>query len=463
MKNSLYAGIDVSSQELIVDFLDQNARPLRPPASFPNTPEGWTAVSSSLVATSSLCGPNPTIVCGLEATGDYHLGLLRTLQAERRRHIQVHELNPAAVKHFAKALLNSAKTDRLDARTIALYLLRLQPKPSYLPPLHLQRLRLLTRFRRFLIETRTALKNHLHHLLRFFFPGYQNIAHGKLPAGLLACLAHLPSPHLILEAGEDGLREVKISPRHRPRTTHLKTLLEVARKAPFQKLSRAEQLMIQQLASQILQYSSMVAEIDQEIEDLLQQYFPDQILTTIPGIGKVTAAVILAEVGDVRRFPSKKKFVGYCGLYPRVRQSGKFEVRSHMTNKGNRMLKMAFLLASASARQYNPQIATYYERLRRKGKSKKACGGAIARKLAEIVYTLLSKGEAWNPEKAREGIRLGEEMASGGQKRGAAWPTNSCKPDRGSRPLDDLSSSSSGPHKTIPSSGEIPQCPHPSP
>jgi len=83
-----------------------------------------------------------------------------------------------------------------------------------------------------------------------------------------------------------------------------------------------------------------------------------------------------------------------------------------MTSKGNRMLKMTLLVASAAARQYNPLIAAFYERLRRRGKSKKAAGGAIARKLAELVYTLLVRGEAWSAEKAMEGMQRAEAMAA---------------------------------------------------
>ncbi len=459
MKTSLYAGVDVSAKELVTVFLDSEARPLRPPATFPNTPEGWTALCSALVAASSLLGPDSSIICGVEATGDHHLGLIRTLKKERRRPIQVHELNPAAVRHFAKALLASAKTDRLDAHIIALYLLRIKPAPSYQPPVHIQRLRHLTRFRRFLIESRTALKNRLHNLLRFFFPGYQDISGSKLPAGLLACLAQFPSPHLILNAGEQKLREIKIGIRHRPRPAHVKKLLDIARNAPFPELSTGEQLMIQYLAFEVLQYNRMIAEIDREIANIFQQYFPDQPLSTIPGIGKLTAAIILAEVGDIGRFHTREKFIGYCGLYPRVWQSGKFEARSRMTHKGNRMLKMAFLLASASARQHNPQIAVYYERLRRRGKSKKACGGAIARKLAEIVYALLKKGESWDPEKARKGIAIGEEMAGEDPKKGAASPTFN-NFDRRSRPLDKVSSGSSGSRYIIPDSRQIFPCLH---
>jgi len=124
----------------------------------------------------------------------------------------------------------------------------------------------------------------------------------------------------------------------------------------------------------------------------------------------VSAAAILAEVGDIRRFANSTQFVGYCGLYPIVWESGETRRRYRMTFKGNRMLKMTLLVASAAARQYNPVIATFYERLRRRGKSKKAAGGAIARKMAALVFTLLARNEPWSADKASRGMQKAAAM-----------------------------------------------------
>ncbi len=81
-----------------------------------------------------------------------------------------------------------------------------------------------------------------------------------------------------------------------------------------------------------------------------------------------------------------------------------------MTRKGNRILKMTLLIASAAARQYNPVVAAHYNRLRDRGKTTKACGGAIARKLAEIVFALLASGEQWSAEKATRGLEKARLM-----------------------------------------------------
>ena len=74
------------------------------------------------------------------------------------------------------------------------------------------------------------------------------------------------------------------------------------------------------------------------------------------------------------------------------------------------MLKTTLLVASAAARQYNPVIAIFYERLRASGKSKKAAGGAIARKMACIVHALLTSDRPWSEELAAKGLAKADAM-----------------------------------------------------
>jgi len=279
-----------------------------------------------------------------------------------------------------------------------------------------------------------SLKNQLYHILRIYFPGYRILVKSGLPLGFLYILQRFPSPHLILGAGEEELMGIKVG-RQKIRRSIVRKVMDVARSAPIQELTEAEMLIIRTIVRQILEIDGVIKEIDREVKEIVEEYYSECKITSIPGIGWVTAGVIIAEAGDIkRRFRNKKKFVGYCGLYPTVWESGDMRRRGKMTNKGNRMLKMAFLLAGVSARRTNPQIRAYYQRLLRRGKSKRAAGGAVARKLAEIVYAIAVSGEEWSLEKAMEGIRRGEEMAMrrmemAGVERRAERPTESSEID----------------------------------
>ena len=227
---------------------------------------------------------------------------------------------------------------------------------------------------------------------------------------LLVVLAECGSPRLLAGRRIEQLAAIRYGRGHRVGEAFAQKLHALAAQAPRSELPKVTRMLIETTARRILDLDALLKEIDCAIADLLERVYPDEVLTSIPGIGAVSAAAILAEVGDVARFATKTDFVGYCGLYPVVWESGEAKRRYNMTYKGNRMLKMTLLVASAAARQYNPVIGAFYERLRARGKSKKAAGGAIARKLAQLVFTLLKRNEPWSAEKAKRGLLKAESM-----------------------------------------------------
>lgn len=411
-KPVVYVGIDVACEKLDVCFIDGDGAQLRDAAIYDNDPPGWKALRADIVALVRARGHQSRCVCGMESTGDFHKRLEQALRKEQRRKLEVHVLNPMAVKHFRTAMLVSAKTDKVDARCIALFLARMQPPPGAPIPDAFETLKTTTRSRRCLIETRTSFKNRLHKLLRFNFPGYRKFVGRTLSMGLLHVLTRYPSPDLLLAQSVEAIAAIASGPRSTVGTKLATKLHELARLAPDSALPKVTQITLRTNARQILDLSAHIAELDAAIEELCDELFPDQQLTSIPGIGKVSAAAILAEVGDVARFPDKVKFVGYCGLYPMVWESGQCKRRFRMTRKGNRMLKMTLLVASGAARLYNPAIRDFYHRLRQRGKSTKAAGGALARKLAHFVYVVLATGQPWSEEIAMRGLAKAEAMTT---------------------------------------------------
>ena len=410
-KGSLYVGLDVSKATIDVAFLDADGRPVRPAGTYDNDPRGWTELRTAVVAAATLVGSKGRVVCGMESTSNMHKRIEQALRAEKRRKLEVHVLNPRAVKHFGKALLRDAKTDRLDSQLIALFLLRMQPATRAQMPAGFEELKEATRTRRRLVEERTDHKNRLHKLLRYHLPGYRKVLGIRtFSKRLLIVLAEFGCPNALLERSVEQLAAMRYGRGHRVGELFAKKLHTLARQAPARELSKVTRLLIETTARRILDLDALLKEVDQAIEEQLDEVFPEQLLTSIPGIGKVSAAAILAEIGDIGRFGSKEQFVGYCGLYPVVWESGEAKRRYRMTYKGNRMLKMTLLVCSAAARQYNPVISAFYERLRRRGKSTKAAGGAIARKMAELVFTLLVRNEPWRADKAVQGMQKAEAM-----------------------------------------------------
>lgn len=117
-----------------------------------------------------------------------------------------------------------------------------------------------------------------------------------------------------------------------------------------------------------------------------------QFITSIPGVGPVTGATILAEIGDVNRFDSPEKLVAYAGIDAVVYQSGQFEAKeTRMSKRGSPYLRHALWLAAFAAIRFDPELQAYYQRKRAEGKAYGTALGAVCRKLLHRIYIVLKE------------------------------------------------------------------------
>ena len=94
-----------------------------------------------------------------------------------------------------------------------------------------------------------------------------------------------------------------------------------------------------------------------------------QYITTAPGVGLITGAAILSEIGDVTRFPSEEKLVAYAGIDASVYQSGQFEgAQRHMSKRGSAYLRTALWQAAQMATVHDEEFKAYYRKKRAEGK-----------------------------------------------------------------------------------------------
>ena len=132
-----------------------------------------------------------------------------------------------------------------------------------------------------------------------------------------------------------------------------------------------------------------VADTEAEISAIMEEL--NSPITTIPGIGPVLGAVILGEIGDIRRFESPAKLVAYAGIDASVAQSGAFEAsHNRMSKRGSPYLRRALFVASNIAVRFDPDLGAFYQRKRAEGKHHSTCIGAVSRKLCYIIHAILS-------------------------------------------------------------------------
>jgi transposase len=251
----------------------------------------------------------------------------------------------------------ACKTDEIDSLVLATLSQRDLVPAIWLPDPTVREERELARFRLHLVKHKTALKNRVHSTLINF---------GR------AC----PVTDLF---GVEGRR--------------LLERLEVPE--PWRGNVGASVMLIDDLERQIDEINRRL-----RAERADHPYVP--LLLSVPGVGWVLAFTIAAEIGEIERFSSPEKFVGYTGLCPKVRQSGESDRRGPLTKHGPRYLRWALLEATMHALRHPAYSERYQRTKRRLGKQRgaKVAQVDIARRLAHAIWHMLTRKERFAPRGA---------------------------------------------------------------
>ncbi|HSH79764.1 MAG TPA: IS110 family transposase [Herpetosiphonaceae bacterium] len=168
------------------------------------------------------------------------------------------------------------------------------------------------------------------------------------------------------------------------------------------------------VASVLTQLDGVIADLDQRLaslEDEIAAVLADgawatsaALLTTIPGIGLVTAAWLLVSTLNFSLCATPEQATAYAGLVPLQREYGtSVRGRAQLGHGGNSRLRTALYLATLSATRYNPPIKVFYERLRSAGKPMKVARCAAARKLLHVAWAMVTKGQPFDTGHAQVG------------------------------------------------------------
>ena len=158
----------------------------------------------------------------------------------------------------------------------------------------------------------------------------------------------------------------------------------------------SEAIIISSIALQMKEIKEQIEKVNKQIDKILSD-IPQNPISTIPGVGKVTQATIISEVGDINRFKTKKEFVSYIGLDPVIKQSGRSYHRCGISKKGNKMLRCIFYNLAIRVLRLVPKYRRKYNELVKRGKHPKVAITAIARKLAELVFILWKRNIPFDP------------------------------------------------------------------
>jgi transposase len=185
-------------------------------------------------------------------------------------------------------------------------------------------------------------------------------------------------------------------------TRHLENLIETRQ----QQLNRLEGAktkgVIKSLRKLVTYLDAEIARTEKQIQDHIDNH-PDlkhqcQLLESIPGIGKRTAAKLLAEIEDIARYQSARQVAAYAGLTPRNYRSGTIRGKTRLSKIGNARVRKALFMPAMTAKRHNPIVRSFCQRLASHGKNKMQIIGAAMRKLIHIVFGVLKSGKQFDPK-----------------------------------------------------------------
>ena len=167
-----------------------------------------------------------------------------------------------------------------------------------------------------------------------------------------------------------------------------------------ERLPLVAQIEARLLLEQIRLVQDQVGELEQAIEQQTSFHAQVEQLKVLPGFGVVCAWTVMAEIGDITRFPSPKQFASYCRLVPGSKDSGGKHRHRSKNKDGNRYLRIAFNQAAIIAYRDYPEVKDFYKKITRRS-GKHVARTVVGKELAKIVWHMLSKDEEYKGFKGR--------------------------------------------------------------
>jgi transposase len=388
----IYAGIDVAKEKHDCFIMDSEGEVLVNALTFPNSLEGFNTFFNTLV---SFSASTENIKVGLEATGHYSNNLLNFLISKG---LCTFLLNPLSTNLYRKGRsLRKTKTDKSDARFIALMLITENLKPYSPVSYHISELKSLTRHRFRLVQERSKFKISYARMLDIVFPELADNVWSVCQKSMLYTLLELPNSKTIGDCHLSHLTSVlskySKSKYGKDKALHLR---DIARSS-IGSSSPALAFEMQQVIRTIIFLQNEIDLIDKKIkEQVIEINTP---LLSIPGIAYISAAMILAEIGDINSFGSPSKLLAFAGLEPSTYQSGNF-VSTHatMVKRGSKYLRWALMNSTRLVCMRDQTFFDYKAKKLSEGKHYFVALSHTCKKLVRVIYHLLKTNQTYQPQ-----------------------------------------------------------------
>lgn len=407
--DTLVVGVDIAKSDQWARFVDfrgiEHDRALK----FKNRKDGFEII---LARIREICKKEnfAKAVVGMEPTGHYWKAFANWL--EKQEGIKVVLVNPYATRQAKELDDNSqTKSDKKDALTIAKLVKDGRYFELYLPHDIYAELRGLSTTRSGLNKRKNALKNTITAVMDEFFPEYTEVF--KCPLSGKASrhiLKNCPFPKFIVELGEEGItEEIKKAVKKTVGRKKAGQLVEAAKDSVGVDYGEeAARLKMRLMLEELELLEKQTEELEEQMAGALEKTDYARFLLGIKGIGIVTLAVCLGELGDPARFDSPRQMSRMAGYNLIEDSSGKNKSRTKISKRGRKNLRSVLYQMALTMVATNHEMKQLYCYLKTREKDplrKVQALIVISKKILTLIHTLAKKKESYDPNKVFGSVR----------------------------------------------------------
>ena len=337
------------------------------------------------------------VVVGFESTGPYAEPICNYL---RNKPVTLVQVNPFHTKRIKELTGNSPnKTDKKDPRVIADVICLGHALTLVVPESAAADLRRLSHARERAIGRRTAMNNQLQDLVFVIFPEFGDIIKPSTKTGMYLIKSY-PSPEQIASIGLETLYDIirKIS-RGKLGIDRIEKLYNAAKESVGITEGKESVLVeISHLVSNIETENRYIASLEERMIRHLEQIPYSQSILSVKGIGHVTVAGLIGEVGDFRKFKTISEIMKLAGLDLFEISSGKHKGQRRISKRGRSLIRKLLFFAAINAVKSNGIMHTKYQKMLNDGTVKIKALVAISRKLFRIIFALARDNAQYDGE-----------------------------------------------------------------
>lgn len=382
----VYIGIDIAKFKHFASVISLDGKVIVKPFPFENSRQGFMKLIEEIENFHDC-------LIGLESTGHYAENLIQFLY-ERNYSIAV--INPIQTDSLRDSNIRKTKTDKIDTMLIAQCLMLNKYSLVQAKDIDIIKLRRLSRFRLEMVQQQTRIKTQLTGCLDIVFPELSSYFKGNLHLKTTyALLEKYSSAKAIRSARIDGLTNLLYNNSKGKYNQEKALELKNLAKNSVGLDNPSIELQIQCLIKQLRLYQNQLKDIDFSIMTLME-IIKSPILT-IPGVGYNLGAMIISEIGDIKRFSNPSKLLAFAGLDPVVKQSGNFQADSmKISKRGSTYLRYAIYRVAFLIIYNNETFHNYYLAKRSQGKIHSVALGHVCNKLVRIIFKILTDNTPFN-------------------------------------------------------------------